>query len=420
MFKIFIIGLLTLLGVVYITLMAKEDPGYALLSYGDWSVEMTIVLLIVGLSSIIIAAFIVIYSLLKIMDIPGNLVGWNNKRKVNSATTHSIKGFLELTEGNWKSAERHLNSNIDNNKMALLNYLAAAKVAQEQDQQERRDEYLKQAFQHFPDAEVAIGLTQAELEIDAEQYQQALVTLLHLRTLASNHKQVLRLLMKVYKHTSSWKELEALLKDLRAYRVIETNKLQELEKEVYKHVLRELASSNKQEEMKEHWEKLGRYLHIDEDMCCFYSELLLELGAHEKAAELIKTVLKREWNSKAIGIYGKIIEPDGAAQLNFAEAFLKNHPANPVLLFTLGKISLANQLWGKARDYLQESALLVPDSDKLYELGNLYETRLDDMNKALQCYREGLLLAEPFITNVPATTSQLDSSQLNSSIESDS
>jgi len=81
-----------------------------------------------------------------------------------------------------------------------------------------------------------------------------------------------------------------------------------LEKEVYKHVLRDLASSNKLEEMKEHWEKLGRYLHVDADMCCFYSELLLELGSHNEAAELIKTVLKREWDSNAIRIYGQIVE----------------------------------------------------------------------------------------------------------------
>jgi len=355
------------------------------------------------LNLVILTAFIAVYLLLKLLDIPGSLINWNKNRKVNNATSHSIKGFLELTEGNWKSAERHLNNNIDNNKMALLNYLAAARVAQEQGEQKRRDDYLMQAFQSFPEAEVAIGITQAELEIAAEEYQKALVTLLHLRTIASNHRQVLRLLMQVYKQSSSWKELEALIKDLRAYRVVDKEKLQGLEKEVYKHVLRDLASSNKLEEMKEHWEKLGRYLHVDADMCCFYSELLLELGSHNEAAELIKTVLKREWDSNAIRIYGQIVESDGAAQLSFAEAFLKEHPAHPVLLFTLGKISLANQLWGKARDYLQESVLLVPDSDKFYELGNLYETRLEDMNKALQCYREGLLMAEPIKSNMPAT-----------------
>jgi len=278
MYKIFILALLTLLAVVYITLMAKEDPGYALMSYGEWSVEMTLVLLIVGLSLVILTAFIAVYLLLKLLDIPGSLINWNKNRKVNNATSHSIKGFLELTEGNWKSAERHLNNNIDNNKMALLNYLAAARVAQEQGEQKRRDDYLMQAFQSFPEAEVAIGITQAELEIAAEEYQKALVTLLHLRTIASNHRQVLRLLMQVYKQSSSWKELEALIKDLRAYRVVDKEKLQGLEKEVYKHVLRDLASSNKLEEMKEHWEKLGRYLHVDADMCCFYSELLLEAG----------------------------------------------------------------------------------------------------------------------------------------------
>ncbi len=290
--------------------------------------------------------------------------------------------------------------------MALLNYLAAAKVAQEQGYQDRRDAYLVKAFKHFPDAEIVIGLTQAELEIGADQYQQALVTLLHLRTLAANHKQVLRLLVQVYKHTSSWKDLESLLKDLRSYRVIEKIKLHQLEKEVYKHILVELASANKPQAMIEYWTKLARRLRIDADMCCYYSQLLLEVGAHDEAAKLIKALLKREWNTNAIAIYGQIIEQDGARQLSFAETFLDSHPVNPELLFTLGKISMANQLWGKARDYIQESVLLVPDSDKLYELGNLYETRLDDKNKALQCYREGLLLADPGKINMPVKSEQ--------------
>ncbi len=88
MFKVFILGLLTLLGVVYITLMAKEDPGYALISYGDWSVEMTLVFLIVGLSAIILLSFGSIYLILKLMDIPGNLLIWNKKRRANSAISH--------------------------------------------------------------------------------------------------------------------------------------------------------------------------------------------------------------------------------------------------------------------------------------------------------------------------------------------
>ncbi|MFK5984351.1 MAG: heme biosynthesis HemY N-terminal domain-containing protein [Pseudomonadota bacterium] len=395
MFKIFILGLLTLVGVVYATLMAKEDPGYALLSYGDWSVEMTIVLLVVVLGSVIISAIFVVYLLLKLMDTPEKLLNWNTHRKTNSAISHSMQGFIQIAEGNWKSAERHLNKNIASNKMALLNYLAAAKVAQQQGEQARRDDYLMQAFQNFPKAEVAIGLTQAELEIEAEQYSEALVTLLHLRTLASSHKQVLRLLMKVYQQMSSWSDLETLLKDLKVYRVVDKIKLQALEKDVNKHVLRELALANKQQDLMEHWRNLERGLRVDVDMCCFYSELLVDMGIHSEAADLIRAVLKREWNVQAIAVFGNIIEADGTKQLSFTEGFLKNNPHNPVLLFALGKISLANQLWGKARDYIQESVLLAPDSDKLYELGNLYETRLDDMDKALQCYREGLLLAEP-------------------------
>ncbi len=395
MFKVFVLGLLTLLGAVYVTIMAKEDPGYALLSYGDWSVEMTIVLLVVALGSLIILAIIAVYLLLKLMDIPDKLLNWNRERKSNSAISHSIQGFIQVIEGNWKSAEKHLNKNIKNNKMALPNYLAAAKVAQRQGQSSRRDDYLMQAFQRFPNAEMAIGLTQAELEIDAKEYQQAKVTLLHLRTLASGHKQVLQLLLRVYKHLSSWQDLALLLKDIKTYDALEGRELKALEKQVYQHTLSDLALKGNSKAMMEQWHNADKYLRADSDMCCFYSQLLISIGVHDKASELLKVLLKKEWNVEAINIYGDLVEENGTKQLEYAEKFLQNHPADATLLFTLGKISLANQLWGKARDYIQESVLISPDSDKLYELGNLYETRLDDSAKALQCYREGLLFAKP-------------------------
>ncbi len=408
MLKTFILGLLALLGVVYATLLAKDDPGYALLSYGDWSVEMTIVLLIASLGSVIILAFISIFLISKFLDIPGKFFTWNKKRKIKSASKHSIKGFIHLVEGNWKAAEHALNKNISSNEMSLLNYLSAAKAAQQQGKQDSRNDYLAKAFQHFPEAEVAIGIAQAELELKDNQDQQALITLLHLRTIVPNHKRVLLLLQELYKKTSSWKELEILLKDLKSYRVLESNELKLLEKEVLKRLFRDYATQQKEVELTEYWNKIERSLRIDIEMSCYYSELLIELKNYAEAAKVIKAVLKREWSDEAIAIYSNIQEEDSAKQLVYAEKFLEQHSENSVLLFSLGKISLLNQLWGKARDYIQESVDLAADSTKYYVLGNLYESQLDDKEKALDCYREGLLLAEPTRISVPITETRAE------------
>ena len=63
----------------------------------------------------------------------------------------------------------------------LINYLGAAKAAQEQGAFERRDNLLQKAYRVAPEADLAIGLTQAELEIEQHQFEHAMATLNHLR-----------------------------------------------------------------------------------------------------------------------------------------------------------------------------------------------------------------------------------------------
>ena len=64
----------------------------------------------------------------------------------------------------------------------------------------------------------------------------------------------------------------------------------------------------------------------------------------------------------------------------------------PVLLLCLGRLSLRNRLFGKARDYLQSSLQIEPRSETYRELGQLLE-QLNETQAALDCYRKGLALS---------------------------
>ena len=405
MFKLFFLGLLTLVAVVYATLMAKEDPGYAMLSYAGYTVEMTMVLLIAGLGFVILAAYFSIFGLLKVLDVPGQLLDWNDKRRKNSAVKNSNKGFMQLAEGDWRSAERALSKNAVHNSTPLLNYIAAARAAQEQGKQSQRDNYLMLAFQSNPDAEIAIGLTQAELQISDGQEEQALATLMHLRGQSPRHHQVLKMLVDLYKKMGSWRELEVLFTDLQHYRVLKDPQLNQLEKEIQRHMLQQAVDQNDLEKLHKQWSKVSRGIRTESSISCFYCSQLIKMGDNDKAASMIRDVLKREWSAKAIELFGKVKEKDGAAQLEFAEQLLKQHKNNPALLFSLGQISFYNQLWGKARDYVQESLALQPNTEKYHFLGKLYETKLDDPQLAMESYREGLNLCgndEILRDNLPA------------------
>ena len=68
------------------------------------------------------------------------------------------------------------------------------------------------------------------------------------------------------------------------------------------------------------------------------------------------------------------LDTQGAAkQLQRAERWLEGRPLDAVLLMALGRLSLRNQLWGKARDYFERSLKLVPDTEVFAELARLLQ-----------------------------------------------
>ena len=105
-------------------------------------------------------------------------------------------------------------------------------------------------------------------------------------------------------------------------------------------------------------------------------------------------MLEKSYEQRAVTIYGLLHEKNGAQQLQFAENLLTQHPRDAVLLLALARICMHNQLWGKARDYLEESIAMDADADKYRLLAQLYENQLDAPEQALSCYRKGLELAQ--------------------------
>jgi HemY protein len=91
-------------------------------------------------------------------------------------------------------------------------------------------------------------------------------------------------------------------------------------------------------------------------------------------------------------LYGQLEGGDRKRRLDDAEAWLRDHEKDPVLLLTLGRLCLANQLWGKARAYLEASVQIAPTVETYQALGTLLE-QLGEPDKAMHCFRQGMALA---------------------------
>ncbi|MEN8169251.1 MAG: heme biosynthesis protein HemY [Pseudomonadota bacterium] len=388
--KLLFTTLLVLGATVGFTLLAQQDPGYVLINYSGWSIESSLSLFLLTIS----IAFFVFYLLMRLLfgtlHIPARIAYWRRHRSALRARSATNRGLLALAEGSWPRAERFLSHHAGNSETPLLNYLGAARAAQKQGADGRRDLYLSQAIKSMPDAELAVGLTQAEVQLSSDQAEHALATLRHLRTIAPKHAYVLHLLRKIYERLESWDDLLELIPELVRQNIIKSKEADTLKHRVYHHRL--LLAGGRLDTLQNCWNQIPKALHDSSDLLHDYAQLLIELGAHSSAEQYLQKFLKKQWAPALIRLYGQVKGDNPAQQLSTAEKWLKEYEHHPEQLLAVARICFHNKLWGKGRSYLEASIGFEPRAESYCELGQLLD-QLGEKEKAGECYRNGLELA---------------------------
>lgn len=388
---------------VSVALITHYDPGYVLLGYGHWTVETTLALFVV----VLLLAFLVIYYTLRFasnaLHMPQRMHEWSSRRRTRRARKDLTRGLIELAEGHWSNAERKLVKHVGDSETPLLNYLAAARAAQGQEAHERRDAYLHQAHESLPSADIAVGLTQAELQISHRQREQALATLQHLHTIAPKHTLVLSMLKDLYISLSEWRSLIELLPSLRKRKAVSADDLDKLEIRAYTELLSTEVRTHGIDAMEQVWRSIPHKLHFNHTILCGYIRHLIKFDRTAIVEPVLREALKKNWSEYLVYLYGRIKGDDSNQQLLQAERWIRTHPASAMLFLTLGRLSERNSLWGKARSYFETSLGLAEHADTYYELGTLME-QTGDVDKAREYYRKGLELSSGKETNKAGNT----------------
>ena len=113
-----------------IGVVLTQDSGYVLMSFGNYTVEMSLALLLLGLAALFGALYFGIRVLVRTLHLPKDVREWKQKRGSRLAQQAMTRGLLEISEGNWRAAEKRLVRFAGRSETPLLNYLAAARAAQ--------------------------------------------------------------------------------------------------------------------------------------------------------------------------------------------------------------------------------------------------------------------------------------------------
>ncbi|NNM59162.1 MAG: heme biosynthesis protein HemY [Legionellales bacterium] len=366
------------------------DPGYALFAYQHWTVQMPLWIA----AALLILGFILLHNLLLLIRGTGALAkkirAWRKQRRLNASHRLTKVGLCELAEGKWASAENLLIKAIQHNPSPLINYLAAARAAQEQGDENRRDEYLRKAHESTPDSALAIGLTQAQLQFNQKQLEHSLATLRHLQHLEPENQYVLKMLRQLYQKLVDWNGIVEILPELRKRKVFPSEELINLEKQAYAELLTQFKSSASHQQLDELWQRIPRSLKRDPLLLQRYVDRLIIQHRDEEAEHVIRGALKNDWQPELIRLYGLLSCAASEKQLEIAESWLKQYGNSGVLFLTLGRLCLRNHLWGQARHYFESALALEPCPELYAEFGRLLE-HIGQTNEAIEKYRQGLL-----------------------------
>lgn len=375
---------------VWFGLEVVRHPGYVLLMYKPWMVQMPLWFALFGFVLFFGFFYLVINSLDRMEFMWFYFKNWLRTRRERKSYSKTQHGLGMLIEGRWKKAERLLISGVDKTVEPLMNYLGAAKAAHELGAFDRRDSYIQKAYRSAPDAGLAIGLTQAELDLAQDRLEHASATLNRLIEMSPRHPRVLKMLEKVYVRTADWKGLEKILPAMRKAKILTADEMTAFEKNIYREIL-QVAHRNTLDEVQVIWNGFPRYIKKKADVVCAYVKQLQRFAGTEKEIEdLIRKTLKNDWNAELANIYGHLKFDNLNRQLVIAGAWLKQYGPQPELYLLLGKLCAQIKLWGKAKDYLDKCLALGPNAEASLVYGQLLEA-LDQHEEAIQKYRDGLI-----------------------------
>ncbi|HET8707884.1 MAG TPA: heme biosynthesis HemY N-terminal domain-containing protein, partial [Pseudomonadales bacterium] len=345
----------------------SNNSGYLLLSFGNYVVETT---LLVGLS--IIALLVIALS---------SLTGFfqfvfDPDRKRRMANKVTVRGLINLNEGHWEKAESQLSAAVVGTDTPLLNWLAAARAANEQGRYKESDEYLKKAHEQTPGAALAIGLTQAELQLQRGQLEESYASLNKLREQYKKNDHVLRLLLEVLTKLEDWKALRELLPEFQKRDLINQEQAARLEQQAISGELERikkssLTSSDLRSDIMGFWHALDSKAQKIPALALDVAQTLINANDDDAAEQILQSTLNSVWNESLVELIGKLKTSDPARTLLSAEKWLQERPSDPILLFSLGRLAWHADDDEKARAYLEASVKLKKSLENCHALGQL-------------------------------------------------
>ena len=218
------------LGAVLVNAIS-QDPGYLLVTLGDWQVETSVWLAVSALTLFLTLLWLVLRALRTTLRVPRALRRWLGIRSARGAQRRADKGFAAFFEGHWDVAEKALKKGGAADEQTLLHPLYAALSALRRGESARALTILEQAESESSAPTPLIALARFECYLDAgtaDEAERSLEQLSHSDRKAPRAKALRAELAYLQR---DWQPLVELLPDVRHARAAPDDQIKVWERE---------------------------------------------------------------------------------------------------------------------------------------------------------------------------------------------
>jgi len=386
----FLFWLLALFAAAVAVTLTADNPGYVLLVYPPYRIELSLTLFVLGMVTLLAFSYFFIRLTLAVLRLPSKVRAYREQRSLNKGRAAMMDALTAFFEGRYAAAERAAVLAMKSGEKSGLNSIIAARSAHELREFEKRDNYLAAAAGKSVGESTMSLIAQTEFMLDQKHPELALKSLKEIEA-TGNHKHIgaLQLELKAQQQIRNWDGVLSAISRLEQRSAINEVLAEQLRQQAWLEKLRapiqDLATLQKL------WKSIPDDLKRRTKITAVAASNFIKFQDCKIAQKILTESLNSQWDSELIALFGDCIGSNNIGQIEQAENWLKTHSDDAGLLLALGKLCLHHGLWGKAQNYLDASISLAPSRAAYSALAQLAE-KLQKQDEATRYYQRAIEL----------------------------
>ncbi|MDR1350347.1 MAG: heme biosynthesis protein HemY [Zoogloeaceae bacterium] len=373
------------------SLLAHND-GIVLLALPPWRVEISLTFLVV----LLLLAFALTYGLVRALGfalaLPAKARAYQQKREQAEGQAAVENAIRLLFAGRYGHALRAAESAWRIGQFAAIAALIAARAAQRMRKTEEVALWLERAENSDAGKTAAAAhMIGAETALEMGDEQAALAHLQEAQRQQGRHIAALRLEMRARQGSGDMQGVLRLLRQLEKRGGMSVEAAKGIRRKTHQQALSQRQSDAG--ELLAYFNALPKKEQTPR-LALSAARNLHRAGEDAAAAEIVENAIADLPDSDdglpdLAALYGQLTATPGkalTARIAHAEAWLVAHPQDARLLLALGRLCIRQQLWGKARNYLEASLSIAASHEAHFTLACFLDT-LEETDAANRHFR---------------------------------